>query len=120
MRGKCKGAGPFGILKAARGGESDGGRMEEMQDAPVDPTLVSRQGRIIEAPVAEIVDGGVLIPLLDWSMDRNLHPVPLRFIVAIFGGHARTCNHDGNAKLNRTANTARKNPSPGIRVLFRY
>jgi hypothetical protein len=34
-----------------------------------------------------------LVPLLDWSVNRDFHPMPLSFIVSIFGRHCSTCRN---------------------------
>ena len=84
-----------------------------MYDSPVHPTLIRRQWRVIESPVSQIILCGIGIPLLDRSMDSNLHPVPLRLVVSIFGGDASTWNRF--TKNQRTYKGVLQTLNPKIR-----
>lgn len=48
----------------------------------MDVTLVCGERRVIEAPVSEIISGGVAVPVSDREIERDLHPMPLRLVVA--------------------------------------
>ena len=50
-------------LEAARGSESDGVGEGGVDEAGMDPALVGGEGWVVEAPVSEIVGGGVAVPV---------------------------------------------------------
>lgn len=69
-------------LIATRSEESNGGRVEDLEEEGMDVTLVCGERRVIEAPVSEIISGGVAVPVFDREIERDLHPMPLRLVVA--------------------------------------
>jgi hypothetical protein len=54
----------------------------------VEAALVGREGRVVEAPVGEVVGGGVAVPVGGGEVEGELHPVPLGLVVAELGRHA--------------------------------
>lgn len=55
--------------------------MEE--EAGVNVALVGSERWVVQAPVREIVGGGVVVPDLGMSVEGDLHPVPLSLKVAV-------------------------------------
>lgn len=54
----------------------------------MDEALVGGEGRVVEAPVGEVVVGGVAVPVGGREVEGELHPVPLRLVVAELGHRA--------------------------------
>jgi hypothetical protein len=68
----------------------------------VEEALVSGERRVVEAPVREVVVGGVAVPVGGWEMEGELHPVPLRLVVAELGPHALAgVGADGDEHANK-------------------
>lgn len=44
--------------------------------------MVSGEGRVVQALVGKVIVGGVAVPVGGREVECELHPVPLRFIVA--------------------------------------
>ncbi len=68
-------------------------RFNSIQKNTMHKALVCCKRRVIKSPVTQIVFCSVLVPLLHWSMNRDFHPMPLSFIVSIFGRHCSTCKN---------------------------
>jgi len=51
----------------------------------VEEALVGGEGRVVEAPVGEVVVGAVAVPVGGREVEGELHPVPLRLVVAELG-----------------------------------
>lgn len=54
----------------------------------MEAALVGGEGRVVEAPVSEVVVGGVAVPVGGGEVEGELHPVPLRLVVAELGHRA--------------------------------
>ncbi len=68
-------------------------RFNSIQKNTMHKALVCCKRRVIKSPVPQIIICSVLVPLLDWSVNCDFHPMPLSFIVSIFGRHCSTCKN---------------------------
>lgn len=56
----------------------------------MDEALVGGEGRVVQAPVGKVIVGGVAVPVGGREVECELHPVPLRLIVAELGRRTLT------------------------------
>lgn len=52
--------------------------------------LVGGEGRVVQAPVGKVIVGGVAVPVGGREVEGELHPVPLRLVVAELGRRTLT------------------------------
>lgn len=70
-------------LMATRAEKGNRFRVKESEKKAMEVTLVSSKRRVVKAPVTEIVRATISIPILDWKIKRELHPMPLSFKISV-------------------------------------
>ena len=56
--------------------------------------MIGGEGRIIQAPVLEVIVLGLVVPLPCGEIHCDLHPVPLRLKVPVHWGGAHSCKRE--------------------------
>lgn len=100
-------------------------RMEESEEKTMNITLIGGKGWVVKSPIAEIIGGAIAIPLLNWKIECNLHPMSLCFKITILGWSSSTrirvnrysrshqkCSHTDAKKWS--SNTSVKQPPPSV------
>lgn len=72
-------------LEATRGVKRNGLGQRGVENESVDAALVRREGRVVEAPVEEVVVGCVPVPIGGREVESDLHPMALGLVVAELG-----------------------------------
>ena len=70
-------------LMATRTEKRDRFRVKESEKKAMEVTLVSSKRRVVKTPVAKIIRSTISIPILDWKIKSDFHPMPLSFKISI-------------------------------------
>lgn len=63
--------------------ERDGVGVEESEEEAMEVALVGSERRVVKTPIGEIIVSGVGVPIPDWEVESDLHPMPLGLKIAI-------------------------------------